>query len=56
MIDYEDDFTSDYKGRDRRLALEEAQQMVNTILTPPDQTPPARVEYPKPSCSDFPYY
>ncbi len=38
MIDYEDDFASDYKGRDIKLALEEAQQMVKTILTPPDQT------------------
>jgi putrescine aminotransferase len=39
MIDFEDDYTSDYKGRDLTTALEEAQQMVDTILTPPDQTP-----------------
>ena len=39
MIDFEDDYTSDYKGRDVKTALEEAQQMVDTILTPPDQTP-----------------
>ncbi|UCH22722.1 MAG: putrescine aminotransferase [Deltaproteobacteria bacterium] len=39
MIDYEDDYISDYKGRDIKTALQEAQQMVDTILTPPDQTP-----------------
>ncbi len=39
MIDFEDDYTSDYKGRDVKTALQEAQQMVDTILTPPDQTP-----------------
>jgi len=39
MIDYEDDYSSDYKGRDIQTALEEARQMVDTILTPPDQTP-----------------
>ncbi|MBW2483646.1 MAG: putrescine aminotransferase, partial [Deltaproteobacteria bacterium] len=39
MIDFEDDYTSDYKGRDLKTALAEAQQMVDTILTPPDQTP-----------------
>ena len=39
MIDYEDDYASDYKGRDIKVALEEAQQMVDTILTPPGQTP-----------------
>jgi len=39
MIDYEDDLTSDYKGRDIRMALEEANQMVDTILMPPDETP-----------------
>jgi len=35
----EDDFTGDYKGRDIRAALEEAKQMVDIILTPPEQTP-----------------
>lgn len=39
MIDYEDDYGSDYKGRDIGTALAEARQMVGTILTPPDQTP-----------------
>ena len=39
MIDYEDDYASDYKGRDIKVAQEEAQQMVDTILTPPDMTP-----------------
>jgi putrescine aminotransferase len=38
MIDFEDDYTGDYKGRDIKAALEDAKQMVNTILTPPDQT------------------
>ena len=38
MIDYDDDYTSDYKGRDLKIALEEAQQMVGIILTPPDET------------------
>ena len=38
MIDYDDDYTSDYKGRDLKTALEEAQQMVGIILTPPDET------------------
>jgi putrescine aminotransferase len=37
MIDFEDDYTSDYKGRDVKAALEDAKQMVNTILTPPEQ-------------------
>ena len=55
MIDYEDDFTSDYKGRDIKLALEEAQQMVNTILIPPDQTPPLRIEHSQQSRSNSPY-
>ena len=44
MIDFEDDYTSDYKGRDLKTALAEAQQMVDTILTPPDQTPLERRE------------
>ena len=39
MIDYEDDYTSDYKGRDIKAALKEAQQMVDTILMRPDETP-----------------
>ena len=39
MIDFEDDYTSDYKSRDVKTAFEEARQMVDTILTPPDQTP-----------------
>ncbi|MGD2272963.1 MAG: putrescine aminotransferase, partial [Desulfobacterales bacterium] len=39
MIDYEDDYISDYRGRDIETALQEAQRMVETILTPPDQTP-----------------
>ena len=39
MRDLEDDFTGDYKGRDIRAALEEAKQMVDIILTPPEQTP-----------------
>jgi len=39
MIVYEDDHTNDYKGRDTVAALEEARQMVETILMPPDQTP-----------------
>lgn len=39
MRDYEEDYVSDYKGRDIKAALEEAQQMVDTVMTPPDQTP-----------------
>ena len=39
MLDFEDDYTSNYKGRDVKAALEEARQMVKTILTPADQTP-----------------
>jgi putrescine aminotransferase len=39
MRDLEDDYTGDYKGRDIKAALGEAQQMVDTILTPPEQTP-----------------
>ena len=30
--------TTDYKGRDINTALEEARQMVDTILDPPDKT------------------
>ena len=39
MFDFEDDYTSDYKGRNITTALSEAKQMVETILTPPEQTP-----------------
>jgi putrescine aminotransferase len=39
MRDFDEDYTSDYKGRDIKAALEEAKQMVDTILTPPEQTP-----------------
>ena len=39
MIDFEDDYTGDYKGRDIQTALAEAREMVDTILTPPDRTP-----------------
>ena len=39
MRDFDDDYTGDYKGRDIEEALAEARQMVDTILTPPDQTP-----------------
>ena len=39
MLDLEEDYTSDYKGRDVKAALEEAKQMVDTIRTPPEQTP-----------------
>jgi len=44
MIDHDEHFESDYKGRDVALALEEAREMVATILTPPDQTPRAARE------------
>jgi len=39
MIDYDEHYEDDYKGRDIELALEETREMVDTILTPPDQTP-----------------
>jgi len=39
MRDFEEDYSSDYRGRDIKTALAEADQMVNTILTPPDRTP-----------------
>jgi putrescine aminotransferase len=39
MIDYDEHHASDYKGRDLKMALEEARWMVETILTPPDKTP-----------------
>ena len=39
MLDLDEDYTRDYKGRDLKAALGEAQQMVDTILTPPEQTP-----------------
>ncbi len=38
MLEFEDDYTSDYTGRDIETALEEARQMVDVILTPTDQT------------------
>jgi putrescine aminotransferase len=39
MIEFEYDHSSDYEGRDIQAALDEARQMVDVILTPPDQTP-----------------
>jgi len=39
MIDYETDFTDDYRGRDIKTALKEAKETVDLILTPPDKTP-----------------
>jgi len=39
MIEFEYDHSSDYSGRDIQAALEEARQMVDVILMPPDQTP-----------------
>ena len=39
MRDFEDDLSSDYRCRDIAQARTEAEQMVKTILTPPDQTP-----------------
>ncbi len=39
MIDYEDHHPSDYKGRDVKAAAEEAQEMVDTIMTRPEETP-----------------
>ena len=36
---FEEEHQTDYKGRDIKAALAEAQEMVDTILTPPDQTP-----------------
>ena len=39
MLDFDDDYTGDYQGRDIKTALKEARQMVDTILIPPDQTP-----------------
>jgi putrescine aminotransferase len=39
MRDLEDDYTGDYRGRDIKAALEEARQMVDVILTPPEKTP-----------------
>ncbi len=38
MRDFEEDYSSDYRGRDIQTALAEADQMVRTILAPPDQT------------------
>jgi putrescine aminotransferase len=39
MRDYDEYFKSDYQGRDIQAALAEARKMVDTILTPADQTP-----------------
>ncbi len=39
MRDYDEHFKSDYQGRDIQSAYAEARKMVDTILTPPDQTP-----------------
>jgi len=39
MRDFDEDYTSDYEGRDINAALGEARHMVDTILTPPDETP-----------------
>ncbi|WP_319405173.1 putrescine aminotransferase [uncultured Desulfosarcina sp.] len=39
MRDYEEHFKSDYQGRDIQSAYAEARKMVDTILTPADQTP-----------------
>ena len=39
MRDFEEDFSSDYRGRDLKTALKEATGMVKTILTPPEKTP-----------------
>jgi putrescine aminotransferase len=38
MRDFEEDYSSDYRGRNIQEALKEAVQMVDTILTPPEQT------------------
>ena len=39
MMEYEDDDSSNYKGRDIETALKEARQMVGTILIPPGHVP-----------------
>ncbi len=39
MRDFDEDYTGDYRGRDLNAALDEAKQMVDTILTPPKETP-----------------
>ena len=39
MRDYDEHFKSDYQGRDVQSAYAEARKMVDTILTPADQTP-----------------
>ena len=39
MRDYDEHFKSDYQGRDIQSAYAEARKMVDTILTPADQTP-----------------
>ena len=38
MRDYDEHFKRDYQGRDVQAAYSEARKMVDTILTPPDQT------------------
>jgi aldehyde:ferredoxin oxidoreductase len=39
MRDFDEEYTTDYKGRDIDAALVEARSMVDTILTPPEETP-----------------
>ena len=39
MRDFEDDYRSDYRGRDLETAREEARWIVDVVLTPPDETP-----------------
>ncbi len=39
MRDFDEEYRTDYRGRDVGAALAEARQMVDVILTPPDQTP-----------------
>jgi len=39
MRDFDEEYAGDYKGRDIDAALAEARFMVDTILTPPDETP-----------------
>ena len=39
MRDYEENYSSDYQGRDIQEALVQANEIVDTILTPPEATP-----------------
>ena len=39
MIDWEDEYISDYKGKDIQTAREEARQTVDNILVPPEKVP-----------------